>query len=164
MVSPPSVDLLCGLVQDTVILGWERLTASSPVMESVSVLDIFTDQAMVPHCGTLILSRPEALSGDQPFVIIPKPKKGSREEVEPVITIKAENVTRVEYGLMKNLWDRVVCLHLKTGLDNNRIKKSRIFFIMEEHQSKIAIDNVPLLSEEKFKMPKLTSSRKLDKS
>ena len=101
------------------------MTASSPVMDSVSVLDIFTDQAMVPHCGTVILSRP-------------------REEVEPVITIKAENVTRVEYGLMKNLRDRVVCLHLKTGVDNNRIKKSRIFFIMEEHQAKIFSEFVHL--------------------
>ena len=51
MVCPPSADLLFGLVQDTVILGWEMLMlpASLTVMDSVSVLDIFSDQARIHH-------------------------------------------------------------------------------------------------------------------
>ena len=130
MVCP---DLLFGLVQDTEILGWEMLMlpASLTVMDCVSVLDIFTDQARIPQCGTVFLP-------EQPIVIIPKPKKSSRsrEEVEPVIIIQTENVSQVEHFCTENYI--VVCLHLNIGLNHKILNtKNRIFFIMEDHQAKI---------------------------
>ena len=124
MVSPPSADLLMSLVKDQWILGYESLGVNSPVLDSVSVLDIFTDQARIPNCETVFVSKSLAKSPVLPFVIIPKPKKGSSsgEEAEPVITIQAEGVTLLEDG--------VVCLHLRPGLNKNMSIKNVNFIIV----------------------------------
>ena len=131
MVSPPSASLLMSLIQDPVILGWERLRSPGffPDLDSVSVLDIFTDQARIPNCGTVFVSKSAVQSQVQSLVIIPKPKKvsSSGEEAEPVIVIQAESVTQLEVG--------VLCFHLSSGLNNTRHKKKRIFFIMEDPEA-----------------------------
>ena len=149
---------MTGLACDIVSLWWEGLGESPPELDSVSVLDIFTDQARLPHCGTVFLAPADGQTPGQTVLIIPKPQTAARSgEEEPVITIQAEKVSLVEYT---NTGEQgVVCFHLNSGEDSNvGKKKTRLFFIMENQQKNIFVKLLPSLKKEKCDLTSLKVS------
>ena len=148
---------ITGLAQDILSLWWERLGASTPGLDSVSVLDIFTDQARLPHCGTVFLAQAQDQTPGQTVVIIPKPQTASRSEEEPVISIQAEAVSLVEHTTTGD--HGVVCLHLNSGEDGSiGKKKTRMFFIMENRQTNMFVKLLPAVKKEKCELTSLTST------
>ena len=136
---------MTGLARDKVSLWWERQGGGDCVrLDSVSVLDIFTDQARLTHCGTVFLAKPDGQTSDQTVLIIPKPQNDSRskEKPGPVMTIQTETVSLVELGMTGDL--KVVCLNLNTEEDSKvGKKKTRMFFIMESLQATIFLKYLP---------------------
>ena len=111
MVSPPSADLLMRLVQDSVILGWERLSSPGlfPNLESRCWISSQTRQGFpTVELFSFLNLRPSLasspLSSFQNLRKVPVP---GRRRSPWCDVIQAESVTQLEDGL--------VCLHLSSG-------------------------------------------------
>ena len=142
---------MTGLARDKVSLWWEGQDDDCARLDSASVVDIFTDQARLTHCGTVFLAKPDGQTSEETVVIIPKPQNDSRskEKAESVMTIQTETVSQVELGMTGHLG--VVCLNLNTGEDSKAgKKKTRMFFIMESLQANIFLTFFPLKKVKPF--------------
>ena len=158
---------MTGLARDIVSLWWEGLGGGSPRFDSVSVVDIFTDQARLPHCGTVFLTRVKGQIPGQTVLIIPKKQNTAsfmeEEEAEPVVTIHAETMERVFFTWLDGTGEScqwvVVCLTLTTGEDSKAGRENtRIFFIVEYQQVRIFIRYLPILKMERVLLTSLTLS------
>ena len=131
-------------------------SVAPPLLDSVSVLDVFTDQTRLPNCGTIFLSKARGKSPDSPVFIIPKPKKVSEESGEETVRITSETVVRVEHGKEGNY--EVVCLVLHPTLGNIAGRQRKhVFFVMEEDQARTILKQVPGLFYNKTSLEKRES-------